>query len=167
VIRNILIEGIDRAGKSTLAKELKNRLAWDARFLGHREGEQYTRYLHEYAALERTVIERGHISEAVYSRLFARDDPFTATTEAVLDGVIATTMLIVYADPSLEDVAGRMRERTLQATINAAEIVAGKDAFAHWFAGHDYGGRVLTYHSRDWDELRALVDTIAARVEAS
>lgn len=161
--RNILVEGIDRAGKSSLVKELKNRLSWDTRFLGHQNCNQYKRYLHEYARMEHSVLERGHISEAVYSQIFKRPDPFSFSELVVLDGVLNADFIIVYADPDVEQVAHRYSERTLAQTVDLEDILRGKQIFQKWFETHPYQN-ILAYRSQSWDELEALVETIASRI---
>lgn len=164
-MHNVVVEGIDRAGKSTLVRELKNALGWDARFLGHRPGEQYLRYLRGYATTDRMVIERGHVSEAVYSYLFGRPEPFEPAQLRVLDGVLATTAIVVFADPDLDDVAARYEQRTLRQTVTPEQIAAGASAFRAWFDTHDYPG-LIRYHSTDFDEMRGVIDLVVERVGA-
>lgn len=156
MIENILIEGIDRAGKTTLAKELRNALGWDGLFLGHRQDrDQYQRYQRAYDYCQQTVIERGHISEAVYSELFSREDPFTKAEIMQLNEGLATT-LVIYASPELERALERYQEKTLKQTISRDDIKNGLLAFQDWFDNYSYPF-CLSYSSHDFEEMAEVV----------
>ena len=66
-IIRIIVEGPDCSGKSTLVNRTKNDLRWDSKSLHHKEGNQFLRYLKEYAFSEQIVLDRSHFSEEVYS----------------------------------------------------------------------------------------------------
>ncbi len=155
MVRNILIEGVDCGGKSTLAKELKNRLNWDAAALTHKPGWQFERYLSAYATQPQTIFERGHVSEQVYSEVFNRDSPFSPTERGVLDGIVAETMLVILAIPDSDLARKRYGERNGVLQVIAAEQLSDTNSRFAAYSGR-YPNTII-YQSKDWDELERLV----------
>ena len=84
-LKRIIVEGPDCSGKSTLVDTLKNRLLWDAKSLHHKEGNQFQRYLKEYALGEEVVFNRAHFSENVYSKLWRGGSPFLEKEKEILN----------------------------------------------------------------------------------
>ncbi|HSX41389.1 MAG TPA: hypothetical protein VLF21_02025 [Candidatus Saccharimonadales bacterium] len=165
MIKNILIEGIDGGGKSTLAKELKNRLGWDHKALGHRGGDQFDRYLSEYAQCSQTVIERGHISEVVYSQIFGRTQPFTPLQQTILNSIICEQMIIIYAAPNLELAKSRLHDRPgVHQVVNVAQLEKMIGYFDEFIAKLPSSSRIATYRGQNWDELEQLVAAIKAEL---
>ncbi len=93
----IIVEGVDCSGKSTLTKELKNHLKWDLLALPHSEGDQFERYLKLYGNAQKTILERSHLSEKIYSQVFGRSNPFTLRQAGILHDVVAEKALLVVA----------------------------------------------------------------------
>ncbi len=158
MLRNILIEGVDCSGKSTLTKELKNRLRWDATALINKPGWQFERYLQQYVTAEHTIFERGHISALVYDQIFERSKHFSDSEVAILDSIVSETMLVILAIPDSATARARYEERKgVMQVIKADELHATNLMFA------EYAGRypnMLLYHSRNWNELERLVSRV-------
>lgn len=106
---NVFIEGPNGSGKSMLADYVKNLLKYDQLNLGHRDGDQFVRYLLEYGR-QRTVFCRAHWSEAVYSELFKREQPFTDNEYLTLDSAARLRGITVLCLPRSADV---LRDRYL------------------------------------------------------
>lgn len=167
MIQQILIEGIDCSGKTTLAKELKTRCGWDICSLSHRKTEQFSRYLREYTR-EATIFDRGHISEQIFGRRFRSEESLSERQLRILDAVLSETALIIFADPLISDAKRRYRERegATQYT-KIEELAALHGEFRDWFACHDYGDRVIHYESRNFSELDELVSLIKPKLKTS
>lgn len=165
-ITNVLVEGPDCAGKSTLVKELHNRLRLDARFLGHKDTpSQFRRYLQEYAAAQETVFDRGHLSELVYSQVLGRPAPFSKREAAILNGISAETQIVVIALPSEQTAIGRYRDRNehVLQKVGEAELLRALQGFERCLE-FDLGTNVIVYRSRDFDELEQLLTDIQTRM---
>lgn len=165
MIAGILIEGIDGAGKSTLAKELSNRLGWDSMKLGHKDGSQFDRYLIAYATAHNLVIERGHLSELVYSEIFGRTIPFKGRQCEILKQILAERFLVIWANP-LERTAiqrcARRDSHTLQVVDNNA-IRSGRKYFMQQVS-RLRSENVFEYRSADLDELENLLQRVKQRL---
>lgn len=157
---SVLIEGADCAGKTTLAKELKNRLGYDLICASHRPGDQFARYGHLYSTLSSAVFERGHISEIVYSRLYGRPAPFTAQERRLLDGFISEQMIVIHADPEPELARIRYadREHVYQST-GLDELNRCIELFSEELALTS-PARVIRYRSHDHAELEQLLSQL-------
>ncbi len=157
MVMNILIEGIDCAGKSTLAKELKNALGWDTRSLHHGKGNQFLRYLKEYASTDCTIFERGHVSEIVYGKLFKRKNPFTKSEEKILNAIIGETGIIISCIPPLGLALERYRSRKhVRQIVKEKEIIAGRKIFMEYFhKNRDW--RLIRYYSKSFAELDSVI----------
>jgi adenylate kinase family enzyme len=164
--QNIMIEGIDGAGKSTLVKEIANRFNLDIRVLGHQSGDQFGRYLAEYASHRHTVFERGHISEAVYSKLFGRPLPFTIGQQQLLDSVLRETSIIILADPDTALAAKRLVQRQhVHQVVRASQLAAGQRLFREAIRNHTHRSRLLTYRSANFEELESILKTLQQQLE--
>lgn len=159
MLRSILIEGIDCAGKSTLTKELKNHLGWDAKHLVHKNTpSQFERYFLEYATGYHTIFERGHISELVYSHLFGRDLPFTADELRLLDDVVDRTAICILCLPDTQTALARYRERKGVLQIVNPELITKGDVLFAQFKNHYR--HTFIYRSQNWEELTELIAAI-------
>lgn len=161
---NVLVEGPDCAGKSTLVKELHNRLGLDALFLTHKTvGSQYQRFGDRYKHEKGTVFERGHISEAVYAEIFGRKMPFSPEEEDELDLLVGARMIVVFADPGRKMALQRYRARHagVAQLVGERELEQALDLFRAWFSKHDYP-QLIRYGSRDFDELESVIGEVSA-----
>ena len=85
--RGIIVEGPDCSGKSSLVRRLKAELSggWDVMQMGHKDGDQFARYLRVYLDAQRLLLDRSHFSERVYGDLLRGGRHFTAWQRALLD----------------------------------------------------------------------------------
>jgi broad-specificity NMP kinase len=152
----ILVEGPDCSGKSTLVDRLKNTLRWDAKSLHHRAGNQFKRYLREYALLERTVIDRSHFSEQVYSIMWRGGSPFTPVEKEILDKITLNQSLIILVCPPVDVLRKRYLERTYSQQIKLEELEYSRKLFM----GELGGICTIHYQSRDHEELNRVVSEV-------
>ena len=153
----ILVEGPDCSGKSTLINRVKNTLRWDCKSLHHRSGNQFQRYLQEYASSKDMVIDRGHISEEVYSTLWKRETPFSKSEKKILDDIVTEQYLIIFSCPSLDTLQERYRQRTFKQQISLAELEVSRELFLNTMQSFPY----ISYNSNNYEEL----DLLVARIE--
>lgn len=67
---NIILEGLDASGKSTLARKLQSKYQWPIKKKG-------TGYFHEYLDfVPNTIYDRHFISEWVFPQIYNRDRKF-------------------------------------------------------------------------------------------
>ena len=157
----ILIEGTDCSGKTTLVERIKNELRWDAKALHHREEEQFRRYLREYALSEQVVFNRGHFSEIVYGRLWRGGNPFSAEQQSILDAICRQKMLLIFACPPLEILQQRYCERKFPQQIKYDELMALEGYFREQMEKVPH----LCYRSTSYDELDSLLQQIRREVQ--
>lgn len=160
---NIIVEGPDCSGKSTLVDRVKNELRWDSRALHHKEGDQFLRYLREYASLDQTVIDRAHFSEDVYSALWNRKTPFSDEERNILDGICKARTLILFAYPSIEAMQQRYNARNFKQTIQFDELVKSRELFHQRL--HPICD--IVYTSSDYEELENVVEKVKRMVRDS
>lgn len=158
-ITKIIIEGPDCSGKSTLADRLKNRLHWDSKYLRHKKGDQFTRYLKEYAEKE-IIFDRAHFSEEVYSQIWRGGSPFTEKEKNLLDEVAEINSLIIFALPPLGEMHSRYKSRNFDQQISLKELDISKKLFN----GEAKKVKKIIYHSRNFEELEQLLDKIDGMV---
>lgn len=152
-MRNIIVEGPDCSGKSTLIDRLKNTLRWDARSLHHKEGNQFSRYLKEYAFLEKTVIDRSHFSEEIYSRMWRGGSPFSKDEKEILDKIATSQSLIILACPSLDTLRKRYLARDYPQQILLEELDLSRNLFIEQLGK----SRTILYESTSYEELEKVV----------
>jgi hypothetical protein len=101
-LRGIIVEGPDGTGKSSLVKRLQAELGagWDAVHLGHKNGDQFKRYFGVYLDADRLLVDRGHFSETVYSRVHGRAQPFAPWEQARLDRMARDEFITILCTAS-------------------------------------------------------------------
>lgn len=171
---NIFIEGPNGSGKSMLTDYVKNLLKYDQVNLGHRDGDQFVRYLSEYGR-QRTVFCRAHWSEAVYSDLFGRINPFTSDEIVCLNKAASLRGVVVLCLPDSADVL-RQRYQERQKLEGMAQVTVEKyeqlgrewELWEQWLAkrydgngktGHSHAD--VIYRSRDHADLLKTAEQIA------
>ncbi|MBI4451328.1 hypothetical protein HY642_05110 [Candidatus Woesearchaeota archaeon] len=147
----VLVEGPDCSGKSTLVERLKNALRWDSKSLRHIEGDQFERYIKEYASQRFVVFDRGHVSEAVYGRLWRGGSPFAADERRLLDDFTSSRIYVILACPALSAMQERYSARRFAQQISVDELEQCRNLFIEECKPN------ITYHSESWDELDAVV----------
>ena len=159
--RNILVEGPDCSGKSKVVERLKNTLKWDSKSLHHKEGNQFLRYLKEYANAEQIVFDRGHISEGVYSCLWRGGVPFSIGEKKILDDLIKNGFLLIFACPSIEVLKKRYLERSFKQQIKIEELEKSRKLFIENLA--DFSP--IIYFSDNLQELDSLIELIRGKLK--
>lgn len=155
-INKIIIEGPDCSGKSTVVERIKNSLRWDSKSLHHIEGNQFDRYLKEYAFAERVVFDRAHFSEEVYSILWRDGNPFSEKEKQILDSLACYRALIIFMCPDLEIMKERYRKRNFQQQIKLEELQKSRELFLERLANIPH----LLYESKDYAELDKLLERV-------
>ncbi len=157
----ILVEGPDCSGKTTLVERLKNELRWDAKALHHLNGNQFNRYLKEYALQEKIIFNRGHYSEIAYGKLWRAGNPFSAEEQQILDKICQQNMVIIFACPPLEVLQHRYRKRNFQQQIKYEELELVRNNFCEFMESVPH----LLYQSASYDELQSLVTNVAGKIK--
>lgn len=163
--KQILIEGPDCSGKSTLINRLKNELCWDAKSLHHRQGNQFLRYLQQYASQSEIIFDRGHISEAVYSTLW-RTAPFSADELNILNGIVKLQMITILALPPVSVLQERYLARKYPQKITFSELETSANLFKNYFDGKSLEPTII-YCSKDYGELEFVVQKVSKIVEGT
>ncbi len=153
----ILVEGPDCSGKTTLVERLKNEVHWDAKSLHHLEGNQFKRYLREYAMQEHIIFNRGHYSEAAYGELWRGGDPFSEQEKNILDQLCQQNMIIIFACPSLEVLQHRYRERKCPQQIKYEELAPIRKNFCDLMLDVPH----LLYQSASYGELDTIIEQVS------
>lgn len=161
MITRIIIEGPDCSGKSTVVDRIKNALHWDSKSLHHKEGNQFARYLKEYAANEYVVFDRSHFSEEVYSNLWRGGSPFSKEEKEILDNVCRLNTLIIFTCPAAEVLKERYLKRGYEQQIKLEELEKSRELFCSAFNEMPHS----LYTSKDYDELNALVKEVRELVK--
>ncbi|MFN4149313.1 MAG: hypothetical protein ACK4IX_00065 [Candidatus Sericytochromatia bacterium] len=162
----IIVEGIDCSGKSTLVKNLKFRLknygGYDVKELEHLDKKnQFQRYLREYSNGYRTIFDRSHISELVFSKYLRNTEVFVESEIDILDSIIRTQYILVVATPSIENFNKRMLE------TKKLQVIDSKSYF-DLISLFDYATKSIPhikYTSTDEEELNAIIDVIISKLK--
>lgn len=122
--RGIIVEGPDCSGKSSLVRRLKAELSggWDVLQMGHKDGDQFKRYLGVYLQADRLLLDRSHFSEVVYGDLCRGGRHFAPWERALLDGIAEHDFVTVLCTAPVSQLWERYR------TMNAA-VVRGERAY--------------------------------------
>jgi hypothetical protein len=103
--RGVIVEGPDCSGKSSLVRRLKAELAsgWDVLQMGHKDGDQFKRYVKVYLEADRILLDRSHFSEGVYGDLWRGSRNLAARERSLLDDIARNEFVTVLcaAPPSL------------------------------------------------------------------
>lgn len=156
----IIIEGMDCSGKSTLVNQLKNALHWDSKSLHHRKGDQFERYLKEYALQENTIFDRAHFSEKVYAQLWRGGNPFRKEQEEILNNIIKQRALVIFACPDSAVLKRRYEERDYEQQIRLYELEKSRELFCE--ALKTIPHRI--YRSSNKEELKKLIEDVKDEV---
>ena len=107
----LILEGPDCAGKSTMAKELAERLRLDiikSTYYGPKTSDAYR----ERLACQDVVIDRCWISEVIYSKYFGYDPDVDDFTDRMLcDVCVKRNIPIVVMLPPIDVIIQRMMDR--------------------------------------------------------
>lgn len=152
-MKKILIEGPDCSGKSTLVDRLKNSLVWDAKHLHHQAGDQFSRYLREYALADKLIFDRGHISEMVYGQLWRGGRPFNKKEYQILNDLIKEKFILVYVCSKIDVLEKRYQERNYAQQIKLSELKKSKKLFDQELANFE----PIKYYSHNYQELDELI----------
>jgi len=156
MIKRIIIEGPDCSGKSTVVERIKNMLHWDSKSLHHIEGDQFERYLKEYANNLNTVFDRSHISEIVYSILWNRANPFSPDEQKMLNDICNNKVLIIFVCPDIEVIKSRYLNRKFEQQISFNELEKSREIFIEVMGKLPF----LLYQSKDYEELDSLLKSV-------
>jgi len=160
-IIRVIIEGPDCSGKSTLVERVKNTLKWDSRYLRHKDGDQFERYLFEYASVNQVVFDRGHLSESVYSKLWRGGSPFSNKQKEILNKICCEKTLLIFACPSIKIIKNRYLSRNYGQQIKLEELELSRKLFIKEFKSLTK----IVYKSKDYGELENLLKKINQIVE--
>lgn len=107
----LILEGPDCAGKSTMAKELAERLQLDiikSTYYGPKTSDAYR----ERLACQGAVIDRCWISEVIYSKYFEHISDVDDFTDKLLNDIcIKRNIPIIVMLPPIDVIIQRMLER--------------------------------------------------------
>jgi thymidylate kinase len=139
--RFIVVEGNHCTGKTTLVEELRGILSpqgWDTKNLVHRPGNQFHRYLLEYATADRVVYNRSHYAELVYGQFYRGKNPFGKSEVQALDAVVEADGLVIYCDLPVKDIKMRLERRNSTEVLSTdettlEELTANSAAFEEVF----------------------------------
>lgn len=159
--RNILVEGTDRAGKSTLVQRLSDTLYFDSIKLRHQPGDQYARYVGYYAHAERAVFDRGHISEELYAPFYGRSASFTPRQQEKLDQLVNEQFLVIFCLPEPQQALARLviQQQADEDVISSNDLLRSRDAFIATLPRFPH--HLIFRSSNKHKELDALVAHIA------
>ncbi len=157
----ILVEGPDCSGKSTVVERLKNIFHWDSKSLHHRPGDQFGRYLREYALGEQIVFDRGHISEHVFAQMWRGGSPFSDEERSILDELCKNKILTIFTCPPVELMQQRYRERGFEQQIQLEELERCRTLFSTTFEKIPH----IVYTSQNFAELDQLILRVRKEIE--
>ncbi len=160
-MKNIIIDGIDCRGKSTLIKNFKFKLkkfgGYDVKELEHRDiDDQFRRYALEYIFNVQTIFDRSHISELVFGKILRNKIPFSSTHIKILDQIVRTEFITVLATPSYEDFCIRYNDTRKYQVISCCDF----NDITNEFIENSINIKPILYKSSCYNELDELVDKI-------
>ena len=157
----MIVEGPDCSGKDTLVQRIKNRLRWDSKALHHIKGDQFERYLKEYVLGNKTVFNRSHFSEIVYSILWRNGSPFSKEEEKILEDLVLLSSVVVFVCPEIDILKSRYISRDFDQQIKLSELEKSREIFCSIFKKMN----CIFYFSKSYDELEFIVDKICSIIE--
>ncbi|WJV54880.1 hypothetical protein PCO85_05475 [Prodigiosinella aquatilis] len=163
-IKGIIIEGVECSGKTTLINEIRSNLVpFDCIMLGHQDGEQFDRYMREYMFNSGVIFNRSHYSEAVYSQLWKRPNPFTSQEKDVLDSYLSKNYITLFCTADKSILAERYLKRKFKQKADVNELDFIRTLFDNLLRSRaDY-----IYESNGEDALHDAVEYIRSRLSAS
>jgi hypothetical protein len=133
---SLVIEGVECAGKTTLIREFRSRVAnWDVVALSHQAGHQFDRFIGAYMALPGVIFNRSHFSERIYAELWNRRPPFTAAEKEVLDSFVERRFVTVLCTADPAALRERYAKRGFAQRASPDELAAIANLFEDEFAG--------------------------------
>ncbi len=160
-VKRIIVEGPDCSGKSTLVERLKNELHWDSKSLHHIPGNQFSRYLKEYANQEKIVFDRSHFSENVYAKMWRGGSPFSCEEKFLLDKISKHEAIIIFSIPKKSTLIKRYMERNFKQQISLSDL---KRSYLY-FLREIGAAEAITYRSESYEELDTLIKKIKREVK--
>ncbi len=103
----IIIEGVDKSGKTTLAFELKKKFGLDIKKYGVPDGDPLSGYINELQELHRPKIyDRFLYGEYPYSKVKRPDQVFMDTHSFIMLELALLTKphLVIWANPGIEEI---------------------------------------------------------------
>ncbi|MBU9834762.1 hypothetical protein J1786_08040 [Rahnella sp. L72c] len=163
-IKGIIIEGVECSGKTTLINEIRSNLVpFDCIMLGHQDGEQFDRYMREYMFNNGVIFNRSHYSEAVYSQLWKRPNPFTVQEKDVLDSYLSKNYITLLCTADKKILAERYLKRKFKQKADANELDLIRNLFDNSLRSKaDY-----VYESNSEDALHEAIEYIRSRLAGS
>lgn len=164
-MKGLIIDGIDCAGKTTLANSVKFRLkkygGYDLKGLEHKTCEsQFDRYLYEYATNNRIIFDRSHISEVVFGKLLRNNIPFSNVELKVLNDIINLKYVFVLGIPLYNEFCDRL-ERNKQIQVIEKEQY---HAIVNEFEVAAKNINHIVYASQSIEELNEIVEAIILKL---
>jgi len=132
-IKGIVVEGTDCSGKTTLMDALKNRLCylgWDVVNLGHRDGNQYNRYISQYLKADKVIFDRGHFSEIVHGDLWRGGHGMSTKEVNNLNEYVFRNFLVVFVHAPEEILKERYYSRLYDQIIKSDELAVVQSRLA-------------------------------------
>jgi thymidylate kinase len=163
MIKGIIVEGCDCAGKSTLVKMLKVHLSdagWDVVDLGHKQGNQFERYIKHYVQTDRAIFDRGHFSEIVYANAWRGGHDFKTWELNALNEYALEHFIVVFAHVPPDVLKMRYQERNYKQIILFEELEKIQSSFAQTLQDP----RVITYQATNNKALEDVICTIKSRL---
>jgi len=160
--RNIVIEGTECTGKTTLIDELSRKIReWDIKYLPHRSGNQFKRYAWEYLMNEHTIFNRSHLSEVVCGNLWRNGPGMSEAELTALNQLLEQDCLVVFADADLAVIAERFSKRNYKEKAEYQELAEMQEGFRQIMKTVPH----MYYESKDEVALKQIVERIAAIIE--
>lgn len=152
----VIVEGADCSGKTTLVKRLKAALStagWDVHDMGHKPGDQFRRYADAYVRGHNLLLDRGHFSEVVYSRLWRGGSPFAPWERELLDDYVLGRYIVVLCTAPPVVLAARHAGRSYDQVTHASELEAVQRLFVQELSAV----RPIYYESTNEHALNTIV----------
>lgn len=165
-MKNVIVEGIDCSGKSTLIKNLKFKLkgfgGYDVKALEHKNGDQFRRYSTEYVLADRILFDRAHISEMVFGKILRNHSPLNQNEISILNSIVNNNFLVILAVPSYEDFIRRFHESRELQVISESDFGRINDEFILGCGSIN----PIIYNSKSLTELDLITNQIVAKLSS-
>lgn len=121
MINNIIVEGADQQGKTTVCRELAKILNWPIKHFGLPIPEDFDFHSH-YLLPKNTISDRSFISELVYST-FRPGHHRVKELSLLQDKMIAANYLVIICDRGDDFIYDDREEAFSEAEIDIARLV--------------------------------------------